>query len=194
MPKSAANTSTGDGQANVDARIMKALGHPLRQRIIQALTDRVASPSEVAKEIDEPLSNVSYHFKILVKCEAVELVRTQPVRGALEHFYRATMRSSLSAPEWEGLPQEVRDQLFGQTLTQIWEHAAAAGPKGGFNDPRASVGWVGLDLDDEALRQMGRELERLVETGLALQEQSRARAGDSKLEETELAFFHFHRA
>ncbi len=192
MPKSAAVKATAGEQ--VDANIIKALGHPLRQRILQSLTDRVASPSEIAKDIEEPLSNVSYHFKILVQCEAVELVRTQPVRGALEHFYRATMRSSLSAPEWEKLPQGIRDQLLGQTLKQVWEHVTEAAPQGGFKDPRASVAWVGLELDDEAFREMGRELERLVETGLALQEQSRARAGDSKLEDTELAVIHFLRS
>lgn len=194
MSKSAARASAGIGQPNVDPKVIKALGHPLRQRILQALTDRVASPSEVAKEIGEPLSNVSYHFKILVKCKAVELVRTQPVRGALEHFYRATMRPSLSGPELENLPEEIRDQLFGQTLKQVWEHVAEAAPKGGFQDSRASVAWVELQLDDEAFRELGAELERLIETGLVLQEQSRARAGDSKLEETELAFLHFHRA
>lgn len=194
MAKSAARKPTGDDPANVDARVIKALGHPLRQKILQALTERVASPSEVAKEIDEPLSNVSYHFKILVQCEAVELVRTRPVRGALEHFYRATMRSRLSGSEWETLPQQMRDELFGQTLKQVWDHVVEAAPRDGFKDPRASVAWVALDLDDEAFRALGNELDRLIETGLALQEQSRARAGDSELEETELAFLHFHRA
>ena len=50
----------------------------------------MASPSELAKELGEPLGNVAYHVKILEETGAIELVRTAPVRGALEHFYRAT--------------------------------------------------------------------------------------------------------
>jgi DNA-binding transcriptional ArsR family regulator len=193
MAKSASKAAAEERQATVDVNVLKALGHPLRQKILQALTDRVASPSQVAKEIDEPLSNVSYHFKILVKCEAVELVKTEPVRGALEHFYRATMRARLDGPEWEKLPQNIRDRLFDQTLKQAWDHIAEAGAEG-FKDPRASVAWTPLDLDDQAFRELGAELERLVDVCLALQEQSRARSAESELEKTELALMHFHRA
>jgi DNA-binding transcriptional ArsR family regulator len=193
MAKSASKAAAEERQTTVDVNVLKALGHPLRQRILQALSDREASPSQVAKEIDEPLSNVSYHFKILVKCEAVALVRTEPVRGALEHFYRATMLPALSAPEWESLPQGMRNRIFDQTLKQAWDHIAEAGAKG-FEDPRASVVWVPLDLDDEAFRQFGDEIERLTEIGLALQEQSRARSAENELEKTELALMHFHRA
>ena len=74
----------------VDPRIIKALGHPLRQRILQVLNTRVASPSEIAAQLDEPLGNVSYHVKTLLEYDCVELVETAPVRGAVEHFYRAT--------------------------------------------------------------------------------------------------------
>lgn len=195
MSKSDAKAPAGE-RGTVDANVIKALGHPLRQKILQALVDRVASPSQVAREIEEPLSNVSYHFKILVQCEAVELVRTEPVRGALEHFYRASLLPRLDTAEWSALPQNMRDQIFDQTLHQLWDHVSEAAEAGGFNDPRASVAWMPLDLDAEAFEQLTGELERLTDVSLALQEQSRARAGsdESGLEKTELAFIHYHRA
>ena len=77
-------------EADVDQRLIKALGHPLRMSVLAILNARVASPSELAKELGEPLGNVAYHVKILEETGAIELVRTAPVRGALEHFYRAT--------------------------------------------------------------------------------------------------------
>jgi hypothetical protein len=86
----------------------------------------------------------------------------------------------------------MRDRIFDQTLKQAWDHIAEAGAEG-FQDARASVVWTPLDLDDEAFRQFGAELERLIEVGLALQEQSRARSAESELEKTELALMHFHR-
>jgi DNA-binding transcriptional ArsR family regulator len=67
--------------------------HPLRERIVRA-TDAsrtgIKSPNELAQALDEPLGNISYHVKELVKCGAMELVKVEPRRGAVEHFYRVT--------------------------------------------------------------------------------------------------------
>src|SRR4051794_15100467 len=48
-------------QPAIDQRIMKALSHPLRVRMLTLLNQKVSSPSELAEELDEPLGNVSYH-------------------------------------------------------------------------------------------------------------------------------------
>jgi DNA-binding transcriptional ArsR family regulator len=86
-------------EATLDRRLIKALGHPVRVRALEVLNVRVASPSELAKELGEPLGNVAYHVKILEENDAIELVRTAPVRGALEHFYRAKVRPWFDAVE-----------------------------------------------------------------------------------------------
>jgi DNA-binding transcriptional ArsR family regulator len=83
-------------EANLDRRLIKALGHPIRVRALEILNARVASPSELAKELGEPLGNVAYHVKILEENDAIELVRTAPVRGALEHFYRASVSTQIA--------------------------------------------------------------------------------------------------
>jgi hypothetical protein len=38
--------------------------------------------------MNAPLVSVSYHVRVLAECEAITLVRTQPVRGSMQHFYR----------------------------------------------------------------------------------------------------------
>jgi DNA-binding transcriptional ArsR family regulator len=83
-------------EANLDRRLIKALGHPIRVRALEILNARVASPSELAKQLGEPLGNVAYHVKILEENDAIELVRTAPVRGALEHFYRASVSTQIA--------------------------------------------------------------------------------------------------
>jgi DNA-binding transcriptional ArsR family regulator len=71
-------------------RHLDALRHELRRRILRMLASsgEAISPLEMAIELDEPVTNVSYHTRILVKCEAIILVRTGSVRGATQHFYR----------------------------------------------------------------------------------------------------------
>src|SRR6478736_4572453 len=101
MPTITPSSSTNghpSGQTS-EARIAKALAHPLRARILQRLGERVASPGDLAVELGAPLGVVSYHVRMLRDYECVELVRTEPRRGALQHFYRAR-RSRRSSPTW----------------------------------------------------------------------------------------------
>jgi DNA-binding transcriptional ArsR family regulator len=70
----------------------KALQHPLRRRILRVARSRdMVSPKGISDKLDEPLSNVSYHVRILKECGAIELVDTSPVRGSVEHFYSFTV-------------------------------------------------------------------------------------------------------
>lgn len=74
--------------------VLLAVKHPLRRRVLRSVVergdDRSISPKQLADRIGLPLSNVSYHVRVLVDCGAVRLVDTQPVRGSLQHFYCAT--------------------------------------------------------------------------------------------------------
>jgi DNA-binding transcriptional ArsR family regulator len=103
-------------EATVDQRLIKALGHPVRMRALQVLNTRVASPSELSKELNEPLGNVAYHVKILEENDAIELVRTAPVRGAVEHFYRATMDVTSA---WLNLDDEAYEEVAGVLSSAI---------------------------------------------------------------------------
>lgn len=70
----------------------KALSHPLRVRILEALAaDEPSSPAKLSVTLDEPLGNVSYHVKTLSELGMVELVSTAPRRGAVEHYYQRTV-------------------------------------------------------------------------------------------------------
>lgn len=70
----------------------KAVAHPLRAAILGALAGEALSPNVLARRLDEPLGNVSYHVTVLRDLGAIELVDTAPRRGAIEHFYQARWR------------------------------------------------------------------------------------------------------
>jgi DNA-binding transcriptional ArsR family regulator len=82
--------STGTERPRASENRIRAMSHPLRAAVLRILSERTASPAEMARELGAELSNVSYHAKQLVALECAELVDVQVVRGALEHFYRAT--------------------------------------------------------------------------------------------------------
>jgi DNA-binding transcriptional ArsR family regulator len=99
--------------------IAKALSHSLRVQLLTILNDRTASPNELAKELGEGLSQVSYHVKVLKDFKMVEMVKTEPRRGAIEHFYRAT--SKVYVPSWVAAlwPKSVRGRLSASILEEI---------------------------------------------------------------------------
>lgn len=75
---------------SLSTTLAKAVAHPLRVRILTVLENTTSSPNQLAHELDAPLGNVSYHVKTLLEYECVELAKTEPRRGAVEHFYRST--------------------------------------------------------------------------------------------------------
>jgi DNA-binding transcriptional ArsR family regulator len=78
-----------------DNNLLIALRHPLRRRILREMADgKVISPLELSNELRQPLSNVSYHVRVLAERAAVTLVDTKPTRGSVQHFYR----SAVTAP------------------------------------------------------------------------------------------------
>jgi hypothetical protein len=50
------------------------------------------SPSEVSVALREPLGVVAYHFRVLHTVSLIELVASEPRRGSVQSFYRATGR------------------------------------------------------------------------------------------------------
>lgn len=77
-----------------EENLLTALGHPLRREILRAMADgKSTSPRELSEALSQPLSNVSYHVRVLVQSEAVKLVRTKPARGSIQHFYRSTVQA-----------------------------------------------------------------------------------------------------
>jgi hypothetical protein len=51
------------------------------------------SPRDLATTLEQPLGDVSYHVRVLSQCGAIVLVETQPVRGSVQHFYRAEVEA-----------------------------------------------------------------------------------------------------
>jgi DNA-binding transcriptional ArsR family regulator len=133
---------------------IKAMSHPLRASILRILADRTASPAEMARELDEELSNVSYHTKQLVEFDCAELVSTRPVRGALEHFYRATERHLIDTEEWEELDPVIAEDLVCEFMQKILDDFIASAKArliGGDKDFHLTR--TPLVLDDEGLQE-----------------------------------------
>jgi DNA-binding transcriptional ArsR family regulator len=81
-----------DGANTGDNELLIALRHPLRREILRAMArGKPISPRQISDALREPLSNISYHVRVLADCGAIELVDTAPARGSMQHFYSTTI-------------------------------------------------------------------------------------------------------
>lgn len=80
-------------QEQMSEVLLRVLCKEIRRDILRALNGKGAakSPKELAEEISLELGNTSYHTKVLARAGAIELVRTEPVRGSTAHFYASAV-------------------------------------------------------------------------------------------------------
>src|SRR6476661_9778788 len=89
----------------VSPQLAAALAHPTRAHALTVLSQRPASPRELAEELGVPTRHVAYHVKRLGELGCVELAEARQAGGGrvVEHIYRATQRSYFDADAWERL-------------------------------------------------------------------------------------------
>ncbi len=178
----------------ITQQLAKALAHPLRVRILTALHRGISSPNQLAQELDEPLGNVSYHVKTLLEYDCVELVKTEPRRGAVEHFYRATERAFFSDADWAKIPASARKGIEGVILESIGQDATAALTEGTIDARTDShITRTPFVLDEAGWTEMSKLLGETLEQAMKIGEESASRLADEKGEgiPTSLSLLHF---
>lgn len=89
----AMRASKPEGSDSLDWEAIGKAGayHKIREEILlHLLRVSEASPTTTREVIKQSLGNTSYHYKTLLDWGFVEESKTEPRRGALEHFYVLT--------------------------------------------------------------------------------------------------------
>jgi DNA-binding transcriptional ArsR family regulator len=136
----------------------KAMSHPLRSEALRLMRDRgVISPAEVARALSADVADVSYHMRKLADYECAELVETRPVRGATEHFYRATEQHMLDTEEWADLAAsrpDAAEALTDEFMQHIVDDYTASRRRGVVAlDEDFHITRTPLILDPEGLKE-----------------------------------------
>ncbi|MEX0972186.1 MAG: winged helix-turn-helix domain-containing protein [Solirubrobacterales bacterium] len=167
----------------VNQDLVKSLAHELRAEILAILNERMASPNELAKELDEGLSQVSYHVKVLKDYKVITLVKTEPRRGAVEHYYRATSRAYLTDRDWHELPESVRVGMSADLFQAVVDDAVAAMEGATFDDREdRHLSWSPLMLDEQAWTAVQKLLDDTLKQVLKINSEATKRLAKSKQE------------
>jgi DNA-binding transcriptional ArsR family regulator len=94
--------ATGDEELVLsDPAQFKALGHPLRHRLLIALRQRPATLAQLAAALGAAKGTVGYHAKVLLDAGLVRVAHERRVRGGTEQYYEPAserLRISPDAP------------------------------------------------------------------------------------------------
>jgi DNA-binding transcriptional ArsR family regulator len=181
----------------ITQQLAKALAHPLRVRILTSLQKGISSPNQLAQELGEPLGNVSYHVKTLLEYDCVELVKTEPRRGAVEHFYRATERAFFSDADWAKIPASARKGISGVALEMIGKDVTEAMIAGTIDARTDShISETSLLLDEKGWKELSDLLAGTLNRAIEIQGEAAGRLADEKSDSipTRLAILHFEAA
>jgi DNA-binding transcriptional ArsR family regulator len=143
-----------------DARLVKAYAHPLRIEILSLLDNRIASPKQIAAELDTPLPNTAYHVRQLAALGLVELVRRTVRGGAVEHHYTTKVRPTIPDELWATLPDIVKRAALGGAAHQALSEMVRAVDQGGFTRDDAHLTRTPARLDAKGWRALSRELHK----------------------------------
>ena len=153
--------------AVVELAISYAVNHPIRLDCLAILIVRVASASEIAKELGIGTSAAAHHVAELHKDGVIEYVRTEvggSRRGASEHFYRATALPEVTEEDWLVMPREGRRQMAGRVLQAIVAQSLAGlRCQTMESDDRLHLGWQAIEVDEEGEDEVAGLLEETSE-------------------------------
>jgi DNA-binding transcriptional ArsR family regulator len=159
-----------------DTKLAKAMAHPVRVHALSILNERVASPSDIADELELPVANVAYHVRALLQLGCIEEVETRPVRGALEHRYRALRRALVKPTEWDSLPPSAREGFAVEIAETAFDGLARSLSSGGFERrPETHLSYTPLLLDEQGWAQINGRLDEVLDEAMALQAECAAR-------------------
>lgn len=162
-----------------DATLGAAIAHPLRCRCLAILADRVASPAEIARELRLEVSSVGYHVGALADAGLIEEVGQRPVRGAVEHFYRAVVRPITSADEEAAMDQEKRKSFARTTWSLITANATTALEAGTLMErPEHHLTRVPLRVDEHGWQELAIAYMELYERVYEIQTDAAERLGE----------------
>lgn len=145
------------------------------------MNDREWSPHELSEELVDGLSQISYHVKVLRDFELIEMTRTEPRRGAVEHYYRAVERAFIPSAMTKHIPKSGQRIIGDDTLEEIDKDVAASLESGKFyarDDWHAS--WTPADLDDQGCRDAEKLADQFIEDFLTIEAESASRRAKSE--------------
>jgi DNA-binding transcriptional ArsR family regulator len=163
----------------LETTLASAVAHPIRSKCLVILAERVASPAEIARELQLDVSKVGYHVNALAEANLIEEIGSRPVRGAVEHFYRAIQLPVVDNDQMDAYSAEER-RIVAETILSIHAANAAHSLEDGIYLERTDshLTRLAFNIDEEGWGEATAAYMELYERIFEIQEAAAARMTD----------------
>jgi DNA-binding transcriptional ArsR family regulator len=165
----------------IDPTVAKAFTHPLRGHVWITICEKgVASPREIADEVELDVTEVSYHFRELKRRKLIRLVRTVKRRGFDEHFYEPCQPAlHFDDSAWMEIPAPIRSMLSAGMLQELIVELIDALEAGSFDARSRHLSRTWLLVDERGWKELMRAMQAALDRIMAIQERCAERRKDS---------------
>ncbi|MEU6980533.1 MULTISPECIES: helix-turn-helix domain-containing protein [unclassified Streptomyces] len=110
--------TSSENRRITDLGTLKAISHPLRMRLYRALfVARTATASQLADQVDEAVSLVSYHLRKLADHGLIEEAESQSSDGRERWWQPSSYGFSIHEQDLQGAPElAAASTAFGRTV------------------------------------------------------------------------------
>lgn len=172
-------TKAGQSKKTIEEVVSYAIGHRTRVHILIVLNEGTFTPGQIAEIIGLPLNSVSNHIRELVDAGSIELVKTEQVRNATLHYYRAVEMPFYSDEEIAAMPWQQRQVSAGLIVQSLIAEVMAALWAGKLADPRVCLAWNWFNVDEQGRRDIDAEQRRSWERVQEIEVESTNRRAES---------------
>lgn len=148
--------------------------HQTRIHALGVLTDRTASPKELAGELKCSIRHVTYHLEKLEELGMVELVRVDDNAAngrSREHFFRATERAWFDRETWKQIDGP-KSNVTAAIMGLINEDIAKAITAGTFDGEENHLSRTPLLVDRDGYEELVAYLAEVLEGIFAIREKA----------------------
>lgn len=139
------------------AEQIRALAHPLRQRILNLLVDAPYTNKQLATILNVSPPRLHFHVRELLTAGLIEIISEQPKGGVIEKYYRAVARVvRLGSSTHEALSKE---ELLETTLDAIRQEFIRANTYFDGQLPRLHFAYEPVRLSIERLTRIEEHLQ-----------------------------------
>ena len=148
----------GKAERCIEDSVSYSLGHRLRIEIRAALHEGPATASQLAAIVREPLNNVDYHIKEMLKDGSIDIAKTRRVKNIEQQYYSVVRLPYFSDEEVAAMSEGERQALYAlivqaasaEALASLWAEKMV-------NDPRVFLAWNRINLDKQGRNDLADE-------------------------------------
>lgn len=162
------------------SKIGAIVSHPLTRKCLVALTERQASPAELAREWELDAGTVAHHVKKLRDAEMIHEVDSRAVRGSTERFYRAIERPMLQTEESSELSPQQRAEWVEYIFALMSADVLHSMAEGAFSRrPDHLIARFPTNVDEKGWEDLVALFEQVQEKAFDIEAESAARSAQS---------------